>query len=196
MTQTPNPDIDRFDRWAASYDRSVMQRFFFVPIHVKMLELLESQELRDRPARIVDIGCGTGRLLRAVSIHWPTAELFGVDPAERMVSEASRLNPKAVFKLASAESLPFDDRTVDVVLSSMSFHHWGDQRKGIREIVRVLRPGGVLCLADHAFPLARLAGEKVKSRTQVRELAISAGLTILAQKSAGLPFLHITFAQK
>lgn len=150
---------------------------------------------------------GTGPLVLSISvaervaccepsIHWPTAELFGVDPAERMVSEASRLNPKAVFKLASAESLPFDDRTVDVVLSSMSFHHWGDQRKGIREIVRVLRPGGVLCLADHAFPLARLAGEKVKSRTQVRELAISAGLTILAQKSAGLPFLHITFAQK
>lgn len=134
-------DVKRFDRWAPTYDQSVMQRLFFVPVHSKMLDLL-LRELKDSPRCIIDVGCGTGRLLRAAAVRWPGAQLFGVDPAEQMVSEATRLNPNATFRVASAEALPFPDQTADLVLSSVSFHHCSDQTKGLQEIARVLRPRG------------------------------------------------------
>jgi ubiquinone/menaquinone biosynthesis C-methylase UbiE len=188
-------DVERFDRWAATYDQSAMQRLFFGPVHSKMLDLLV-QELKDPPRCIIDVGCGTGRLLRAASVRWPEAQLFGVDPAEEMVSEANRLNPNATFKLAWAESLPFPDQAADMVLSSLSFHHWRSQTKGLQEIARVLRPGGLFCLADHAMLLARLFRERVKSRKQIRALIIGAGLAVREQQSLGMRFVLITLAQK
>ncbi len=192
----PNPDVKRFDRWAATYDRSALQRLFFGPVHSKMLDLLAQEGPTDPPGRILDVGCGTGRLLRAASARWPEAQLFGVDPAEQMVSEAKRHHPNATFKPGSAESLPFPDQTADLVLSSISFHHWADHSKGLQEIARVLRPGGWLCLADHIFLLARLFGEKVQSRDQIRALITGAGLAVQQQHRMGIRYVLITLAQK
>jgi ubiquinone/menaquinone biosynthesis C-methylase UbiE len=190
-----NFEVKRFNQWAATYDQSVMQRLYFVPVHSKMLDLL-AQKLKDPPRCIIDVGCGTGRLLRAVSVRWPEAQLFGVDPAEQMVSEAKKLHSNATFKLASAESLPFPDRTADIVLSSLSFHHWASQAKGLQEIARVLRPGGLFCLADHTILLAKLFGKKVKSRNQIRALLTDAGLTVRQHQSLGMRFVLVTLAQK
>jgi ubiquinone/menaquinone biosynthesis C-methylase UbiE len=195
MPSTMNSDVKRFNQWAATYDRSVMQRLFFGPTHSKMLDLL-GQELKDPPRCIIDVGCGTGRLLRAASVRWPGAQLFGVDPAEQMVSEATRLNPNVTFKLASAESLPFPDQAADLVLSSLSFHHWADQPKGLQEIARVLRPGGWFCLADHDMLLLKLFGEKVKSRNQIRALLIGSGLAVRQHQRLRMRAVLITLAQK
>ncbi len=191
---TTSYDVKRFNRWAATYDQSVMQRLYFGPVHSKMLDLLV-QELKD-PRCVIDVGCGTGRLLRAASVRWPEAQLVGVDPAEQMVSEARRLNPNATFKLAQAESLPFPDETADLILTSLSFHHWANQAKGLQEIARVLRPGGWFCLADHAMLLMRLFGEKVKSRNQIRALIMGAGLVVRLHQGLGMRFVLITLAQK
>jgi ubiquinone/menaquinone biosynthesis C-methylase UbiE len=197
VPSTTNSDVKRFDRWAATYDQSVLQRLYFIPIHSTMLDLLVREGSKDAPSCIIDVGCGTGRLLRATSARWPEAQLLGVDPAEKMVAEATRLNPNAIFRLAPAESLPFSDQTADIVLSSLSFHHWANQEKGLQEIVRVLRPGGFFCLADHnVILLAKLFGERVKSREQIRALMISAGLTVRQQQRLGMRFVLITLAQK
>jgi ubiquinone/menaquinone biosynthesis C-methylase UbiE len=197
VLSTTNSDVKRFDRWAATYDQSILQRLYFIPIHSKMLDLLVREGLTDAPSCIIDVGCGTGRLLRAASARWPQAQLVGVDRAEKMVAEATRLNPNAIFRLAPAESLPFPDQTADIVLSSLSFHHWANQKKGLQEIVRVLRPGGFFCLADHnVILLAKLFGERVKSREQIRALMISAGLTVRQQQRLGMRFVLITLAQK
>jgi ubiquinone/menaquinone biosynthesis C-methylase UbiE len=190
-----NRNVNRFHRWATKYDQSVMQRLFFVPVHSKMLDVL-GQGLKHPPGCIIDIGCGTGRLLRAASVRWPEAQLFGVDPAAQMVSEASLLNSNATFRIAGAESVPFPDQAADVVLSSLSFHHWGDQTKGLEEIARVLRPGGLFCLADHTILITRLFGERVKSRNQIRALIAGAGLAVREEQRLGLRFVLITLAQK
>jgi ubiquinone/menaquinone biosynthesis C-methylase UbiE len=197
MPSATSSDVKRFDRWAATYDQSVLQRLYFRPVHSEMLDLLVQEGPKDAPSCIIDVGCGTGRLLRLVSVRWPEAQLLGVDPAENMVAEASRLNPNAIFKLASAEALPFPDQTADIVLSSLSFHHWVDQKKGLQEIVRVLRPGGFFCLADHnVLLLAKLFGERVKSREQIRASMTSAGLTVRRQQRLAMRFVLITLAQK
>jgi ubiquinone/menaquinone biosynthesis C-methylase UbiE len=196
MATDSDGDIERFDRWAPTYDRSIAQRFFFVPIHRRILARLGEAESGEPPSSVVDVGCGTGRLLRAVSLRWPEASLCGVDPAEKMVSEAVRLNPATRFELGTAEALPLEDASADIVTSSLSFHHWADQEKGILEIFRVLRPGGIFCLADHVFPLAKLIGERMKNRKEVREMLTAAGFDVFRQRTAVYPFVLISLARK
>jgi ubiquinone/menaquinone biosynthesis C-methylase UbiE len=113
-----------------------------------------------------------------------------------MVTQAKRLYPNATFKLAAAESLPLPDQFADIVLSSLSLHHWADPQKGLQEIARVLRPGGLFCLADHAILPARLLGEKVKNRDQIRALMMAAGLAIRQYQRLRMRLVLITLAQK
>jgi ubiquinone/menaquinone biosynthesis C-methylase UbiE len=190
-------DVNHFNKWAKTYDKSFMQRLFFGPIQSKMLSIIDKEYSCKEPPRIIlDIGCGTGRLLRAAALRWPTAQLFGADPAEQMIAEATRLNPNATFRVSAAESLPFSDHTFDLVTSSLSFHHWADRSKGLQEIARVLRPGGHFCLADHTLPLACLFGEAVNNRKQIRELVNNAGLSVVAQRRAWTRFVLITLAKR
>jgi len=145
---------------------------------------------------IVDIGCGTGRFLRRAATVWPGAQLCGVDPAVNMIAEAKRLNPKASFTVGFAEQIPLPGASADIVVSSLSFHHWADQQKGVYEIARVLRPGGLFCLADHSLIVARHLGENVKSGREIRSMMTNAGLAIRRQTGAGWRLVRITLASK
>jgi len=198
VPSTTNSDLKRFDRWAATYDQSILQRLYFGRVHSKMLNLLVREGPKDAPSCIIDVGCGTGRLLRTASVRWPKAQLFGVDPAEQMIAEATRLNPNIVFKIAPAESLPFPDQTADVVLSSISFHHWTNKEKGLQEIARVLRPRGLFCLADTSLILISklFFGEELKSLEQIRALMIGAGFTVRQQQRLRTRLVLITLARK
>lgn len=189
-------DVERFGRWASTYEQSSMQRWLFGPAHKRMLDLLAAYGPATAPQQVVDVGCGTGRLLRAVELRWPEAGLIGVDAAAGMVEEARRLNPRAQFENAAAESLPLPDASVDLVLSSISFHHWADQGKGVREVARILRPGGWFCLADHEFLLGRLWGDKVRTRDEIRTLMSAAGLNVRKQAGWVIRFVQFTLAQK
>ena len=190
-----SPDVARFDRWAATYEQSRLQNWIDV-IHSRMLDLIARDGPKDPPGCIVDVGCGTGRLLRAASARWPAARLSGVDPAPHMIEVARRLAPEGDFQVAPAEAISFPDESADLVLSSVSFHHWANQKKGLQQIARVLRPEGWLCLADHVILLMRLFGEKPKSRKQIRALMTGVGLTVLQQQSMYMRVVAITLAQK
>jgi ubiquinone/menaquinone biosynthesis C-methylase UbiE len=191
-----NPDVKHFNQWALTYEQSIMQRLLFGPVHTKMLDMLVHEEAKAQPKCILDVGCGTGRFLRAASIRWPQAQLWGVDPAEQMVFEAARLNPQATFKVGFAESLPLPGESADIVVSSLSFHHWENHQKGIHEIARVLSPEGLLCLADHNMLLSKLWREKVQSRKEIQTFMGEAGLIVRRSQGLGLRFVLITLAQK
>jgi len=142
-------DVDRFNRWAPTYDRHHLQRLVFEPMQRTVLDVAAAEVAN--PRAILDVGCGTGRLLRSAQVRFPGATLDGVDAAVEMVKQASALTPAGSgiqFQQATAEALPFPDRRFDLVFSTMTFHHWSDQRNGIAEIKRVLAPGGKWLLAD------------------------------------------------
>jgi len=142
-------DVERFNRWAQSYERHPLQRLIFEPIQRMLLEVAKSEI--SHPQAILDVGCGTGRLLRAAADVFPEARLEGVDAAAEMVRVAQANTPagaRITFRLAGAEALPFGDGSFDLVFSTMTFHHWADQRAGIGEVARVLAPGGRWLLAD------------------------------------------------
>ncbi|HET9410247.1 MAG TPA: class I SAM-dependent methyltransferase [Candidatus Dormibacteraeota bacterium] len=142
-------DVDRFGEWAPTYEQHWMQRRIMGPVQETVLELASAQV--PQPASILDIGCGTGRLLRAAAARFPGARLDGVDAAEGMVKQAEASLPPGLqirFQQATAESLPFSDAAFDLVFSTMTFHHWSDQQKAVGEVKRVLAPGGRWLLAD------------------------------------------------
>jgi SAM-dependent methyltransferase len=97
-------------------------------------------------SEILDIGCGTGRYSTALAAHF-NARVIAIDPSERMLAEAQKKATESVrYELASAESLPLPDASVDMVFMSMVFHHFDDPEQAVRECRRVLRRGGTVCL--------------------------------------------------
>jgi ubiquinone/menaquinone biosynthesis C-methylase UbiE len=190
-------DIGRFDEWSSTYERSWMQRAFFDPAQRRVLAL--AAEYVPRPASVLDVGCGTGRLLRLAATRWPEAQLIGVDPAKGMIETAKRLTPNASFFTGTAESLPLPDASVDVVLSTLSFHHWHDQAAGVREIARVLRPGGYFLLVDMSMPgwmIRVFRQRRVHNRAGLRALFQQAGLRVQRQHKLAWRGILATVGQK
>jgi ubiquinone/menaquinone biosynthesis C-methylase UbiE len=139
-----------FDAWAPTYDRSALQRVFFDRMHGRVVRELRPLLRGVAAPVVVDVGCGTGRLLSRLRSAFPAATLNGIDAAAGMIEVASRKPELAGVRLsvAKADALPLEDASCDAVVSTISFHHWDDQAAGLREVARVLRPGGHVLLVD------------------------------------------------
>ena len=107
-------------------------------------------------ATVLDVGTGPGTLPLLIAAQSPHLSVSGVDLSEEMIARATsaadvRATPGArpiSFQVADVADLPFDDRSVDLVVSTLSMHHWADPAAGLRETVRVLRPGARAWLYD------------------------------------------------
>jgi ubiquinone/menaquinone biosynthesis C-methylase UbiE len=104
---------------------------------------------------VVDLGSGAGHTALACAPH--AARVAGIDATPEMVHMATTLAAQrglqnATFLLGDLERLPFEDATVDVVTSRVSAHHYADPTRALSEAFRVLRPGGVLIVADTVAP--------------------------------------------
>ena len=153
--------LDRFDQWSATYDQAPL-RPLHDRAHAGVLAL--ACEWRLRPRRILDVGCGTGRLLSTLAMENESATLVGVDISAGMLA-AARLNPgcgRVAFCHAAAEHLPFADASFDLVIATVSFRHWRDKAAGVREVARVLAPGAALLIAGPFGPArpSRLVPER------------------------------------
>lgn len=110
--------------------------------------LFELAEVRPTD-RILDVGCGAGGALVLAAEVVGEGNLAGADPTTALAATARKRLPGARIEVAPAEDLPFDDASFNLVWTIASHHHWGDSRSGLREILRVLEPGGRLLLAEH-----------------------------------------------
>ena len=188
LAMATNPGQERFNDWAHSYDRSILQRFLFEPVHDAVLGAFT--ELSVTPHDVLDVGCGTGRLLESAAARWKDARLTGVDASAEMVTEARRkheADSRFVFAQGDASQLPVDSDACDAVLSTLSFHHWGDQAAGIREVARVLRPAGRFVLADVDAPFPSLLRSmmnwtNLQGPKAIQRLLEQAGLSIVKHR--------------
>ena len=117
------------------------------------IEATVRETLRRTPLKsgqsLLDVGCGTGALLRALSKTHPDAKLTGIDPTREMLSLAGdRLPERVILKHGRAEDLPCEDKSFDVALSCNMFHYLREPMRALREFSRVLKPGGALVLTD------------------------------------------------
>lgn len=131
---------EEFNRWAQA-GRGEEMESSHLPIVEPMLALMDLQ-----PAdHMLDLGCGSGWLVRRLAARVPSGRVTGVDVSDEMVRRAqvaSAAIPNVQFLQGSAEQIPARDDSFAKVLSVESAYYWQDPARGLREIFRVLQPGG------------------------------------------------------
>lgn len=119
----------------------------------------------DRPATVLELGAGTGKLTRELVALGH--DVHASDPDQAMLDILGRHLPDVRVSQSGAEEIPLPDRSVDVVVAAQSFH-WFDHDRALPEIARVLRPGGHLALAwnwrDERIPWVRRLGRIIGSQ--------------------------------
>ena len=102
--------------------------------------------------RVVDVGCGPGGLTHELAARVGATNVAAIDPAAQFVSACRERNPGADVRKGVAESLPWQDGQFDAAVSSLVVAFMRDPDRGVREMVRVTRPGGTVaaCMWDIA----------------------------------------------
>ncbi|WP_297468882.1 class I SAM-dependent methyltransferase [Thermococcus sp.] len=142
---------EKYARLARYYD--VLERpldRFFCPLRRKAISFIEGK-------RILEVGVGVGKTLK----YYPgDVELCGIDavPEALVIAEkkAKALGLNACFREADVEELPFPDKSFDTVVSSFVFCTVPNPKRGMEEILRVLKPGGRAIFLEHTRSDSRL----------------------------------------
>jgi malonyl-CoA O-methyltransferase len=135
---------ESFHRQASDYDdHAVVQR----RVVERLVGLLQEEGVR--PARLLDVGAGTGRLLARLRASYPDALAVGADLAFGMCKAASAnlAQDRVQLVTADAEHLPFASSSFDLVLSTSTFQWLSSLDTALAEAYRVLSPGGLFCFA-------------------------------------------------
>ena len=128
--------------------------------------------------RLLDVGCGPGQFTILIAEELPQVDACGVDLAPTMIdlarrhAAASPAEGRLRFEVADAAHLPFPDGHFDAVLSSGSIKHWEDPVVGLREMHRVLAPGGLAFVAEmnRAAPASAIESYRQRLRHWVFRL--------------------------
>src|SRR5947207_10383198 len=110
--------------------------------------------------RLLDVGCGTGNQIARLTCRG--FDVAGVDGSDQMLAQARALNPGMDLRQADVEAIPFPDGSFDIVLCIEVLRYLPDPLACMREMARVLKPGGI-CL-ETAAPLLNLNGYWVVNR--------------------------------
>lgn len=151
----PNPQAwdrlrETFDEWAQLGSAALMKEG-----HIHLGLAIANELPADESDTILDLSCGEGWFTRhlATSVV-PGGHVIGVDLSPAMIDEA-RNNPEnpanAKYEVSTAEDLPFEDQSINHIISVESFYYYPDQVAAGHEMFRVLKPGGTFFVAMHFY---------------------------------------------
>lgn len=128
-------------------------------------------------ARVLDVGCGSGWATRLMAEKAPNGRVVGIDIADEMISlseETSTSFSNIEFQVASAEKLPFSDGEFSHAFSMESLYYYADMLAALREIKRVLKPGGLFVTVVDLFQENAPSGQWIEQlKVPVQFLSIA-----------------------
>ena len=130
--------------------------------------------LRLVEGKVLDAGTGPGTLVRELARSLPGLQVYGIDLSDDMIrlarahARSEQLEERVHFESGDVAHLPYPDQSFDVVVSTISIHHWFELEQPLRELYRVLRPGGRLWIYDFRFVKVQ-AVEKALASTPFAE---------------------------
>lgn len=132
-------DADEYDRFMGRYA---------LPLAPKFAEFAGLA----RGKRVLDVGCGSGALTGELVRRSGADAVWAVDPSDSFVAAVSLRHPGVRVQVAWAERLPFEDQRFDGAVAQLVVHFMADPTRGLREMARVTKKGGVVAASvwDHA----------------------------------------------
>lgn len=151
VMMTESTEKERFfNSWAPSYDW-LLPSVFYQAVHQRLLSCID---LPQTPS-VLDLGCGTGKLLNRLTADYPNLTGVGLDFSAAMLAQAREKRhdrDRLQFIQGTATSLPFEAAQFDAAFCTMSFLHYPQPVAVLAEVRRVLKPGGAFYLADYTPP--------------------------------------------
>lgn len=200
LTDVEQRSADEFDQWARHFDGGLWGHYFRAANRRVAREVLQRAP---EAGVVLDVGCGIGGLLMELRLRRCGHRHIGLDLSSGMLAVArARLgNHGSLVTRGTAQALPVKDASVDVVCCMNAFHHFPDQLGALREITRVLRPGGMFVLLDPSTDgftrktwthfLDRICDEEglavYRGRRELGEMLEAAGMKRVASQH----YLHV-----
>lgn len=190
----------------ASVNQSIQQQFGAVAanyttsvVHASGADLqglIAAAALTGRE-RVIDVGCGAGHV--TVGLAANAAEVVAIDLTPAMLAQTQQQVDARGFtnvrvESADAAALPFADASFDMAVSRYAAHHFADPLAVLREVRRVLKPGGRWLLVDVVSPTSPMADtflnavEMLRDASHVRDHSVAQWLSMCAE--SGLPATH------
>jgi ubiquinone/menaquinone biosynthesis C-methylase UbiE len=151
--------------------------------------------------RCLDVGCGAGRAIEQIAASAPAARIDGVDYSPTSVAAARRRNAALVesgrvaIQVASVAALPFADATFDLVTAVETHYYWPDLRANLREVRRVLEPGGEVAIIAEAHRGGPFAWLYAIAMFLVRGALLTAAEHEAALRDAGFEQVSVTLGR-
>jgi len=188
-----------FDRWASFYDITLTS-VFYQAVHRRLLDAIA---LPAQP-HVLDLGCGTGKLLNRLAQAHPNLKGLGIDLSPDMVAQARRSNqaPEQVnYQIGNATALTLEAGRFDALFNTITFLHYPQPEPVLAEVRRLLKPDGRYYLADFAPRWAEEPEVLAQGISPIRfyspkvreQLAAQAGLTVFGHTWLLGPVLLTTF---
>jgi len=137
---------ESYNRKADNYDKTFDGKFT-----VKFKELLLEEITAETNNNILDVACGNATFLKMLSNKYDIKG-YGIDISEKMIENAKRRCPDMAFEISSCEHTPFDNQIFDMVTVCAAYHHFPDTKAFAKEVSRILKPKGLLYIAEVYYP--------------------------------------------
>ena len=132
-----------YGKAAIDYDK--FWDFYSAPSYSKTLAGINLEE----GSKVLDLGCGTGELLKILEDRFPSSDFAGIDLTEEMLAIAKqKLSSRVELLLGSVTNLPFDSESFDWVIMSNIIGHLSDKKTALLEAYRVLKNPGRIVITD------------------------------------------------